>query len=170
MGDLRSAPLPPLGHDDHVRGAAQDTLVIVYADFSCPHCAVASARLRGLPVRHAFRHFALTSKHPRSVALAHAVEAAGRQGAFWDMHDSLFADQGRLDDPHLWQRIAGFGLDVDRFDTDRRSDEIAARVAADVRAGLRAGVATTPTLFVDGIAHPGPPARDLLARLGADRA
>ncbi|MEA2271965.1 MAG: hypothetical protein QOI98_673 [Solirubrobacteraceae bacterium] len=167
MEDLRSAPLPPVGPDDHARGAPDDTLVIVYADFTCPHCAVAAARLHGLAVRHVFRHFALTSKHPRSVALAQATEAAGRQGAFWQMHDSLFDDQGRVDDPHLWDRVQALGLDVARFDADRRSDEVAARVAGDVRGGLRGGIATTPTLVVDGEIHPGPPRADLLARFSA---
>jgi protein-disulfide isomerase len=165
MGDLRSAPLPPVTADDHARGDAGDPLVVVYADFTCPHCAVAAARLAGLPVRHVFRHFALSAKHPRSVALAHAAEAAGRQGAFWEMHDSLFADQGRLDDPHLWDRARSLDLDVDRIEADRRGEEVAARVAADVRGGLRAGVATTPTLFVEGEMHPGPPSRELLGRL-----
>ncbi len=31
---------------------------------------------------------------------------------------------------------------------------------------MRAGVATTPTLFVDGEAHPGPPDGALIERLG----
>ena len=36
------------------------------------------------------------------------------------MHDALFADQGRLEDPHLWARAERLGLDVARFDADRR--------------------------------------------------
>jgi protein-disulfide isomerase len=165
MGDLRSAPLPPVTAADHARGDDDGPVVVVYADFTCPHCAVAAARLAGLPIRHVFRHFALTTKHPRSVTLAQAAEAAARQGAFWEMHDSLFADRGRQDDPHLWERIRALGLDVDRFETDRRSEEVATRVAEQVRGGLRAGVATTPTLFVEGEMHPGPPSRELLERL-----
>jgi 2-hydroxychromene-2-carboxylate isomerase len=73
------------------------------------------------------------------------------------MHDGLFADQGRLEDPHLWDRVRTLGLDLDRFERDRRDDAVAARVQHDVRAGLRAGVAVTPTLFVAGKAHAGPP-------------
>ena len=142
----------------------------MYADFTCPHCAVAAMRLAGLPVRHVFRHFALASKHPRSVALAQAAEAAARQGAFWEMHDSLFADQGRLDDPHLWDRARAWGLDVDRFEADRRGDDAAAKVAADVRGGLRTGVTTTPTLFVEGEMHAGPPSAELLESVEAGRA
>jgi protein-disulfide isomerase len=165
MTDLRSAALPPLGSEDHVRGDPAAPLVILYGDFTCPHCAVAHARLAGAPVRHAFRHFALKSRHPRALALACAAEAAARQGAFWEMHDSLFADPGRVDDPHLWERARRLGVDLERFDEDRRGPEVAARVKRDVHGGLRAGVTATPTLFVGGHAHPGAPEPDLLAAL-----
>jgi protein-disulfide isomerase len=66
------------------------------------------------------------------------------------MHDALFADQGRLEDPHLWARAERLGLDVTRFDADRRSAPVAERVTGDFRAGIRAGVAATPTLFAGG--------------------
>jgi protein-disulfide isomerase len=165
VADLRSAPLPPVTAADHARGDSDAPLVVVYADFTCPHCALAASRLADLPIRHVFRHFALRTKHARSVALAHAAEAAAAQGAFWAMHDSLFADQGRLDDPHLWDRAREFGLDVERFEADRRGEAVAERVSEVVRGGLRAGVATTPTLFVDGQMVAGPIAKELLERL-----
>jgi 2-hydroxychromene-2-carboxylate isomerase len=84
------------------------------------------------------------------------------------MHDSLYADQGRLEDPHLWARAEQLGLDVDRFDAERRSEEVLARVKRDFDSGIRAGVATTPTLFVDGSAHAGVPSDDLLATMVAN--
>ena len=112
-----------------------------------------------------FRHFPVVSKHPRARVLAAAAEAAGLQGAFWEFHESLYADQGRLDDPHLWDRVRRLGLDLDRFEEDRRGDAVAERVQSDFRSAIRAGVATTPTLFVDGVAHPGVPDATLLARI-----
>jgi protein-disulfide isomerase len=139
--------------------------VIEYADLECPYCARAHVLLAELPVRRVFRHFPVVSKHPRARVLAHAAEAAALQGAFWEMHDSLLEDQGRLDPPHLWERVRALGLDLERFERDRRSDAVAERVERDFRSGVRAGVATTPTLFVDGRAHPGVPDRALLARM-----
>ncbi len=102
--DLRSAPPPPVTADDHVRGPEGAPLVIVYADFECPYCAALELRLARTDVRVCFRHFPVKAKHPRARAAAHAAEAAHEQGAFWAMHDALFADQGRLEDPHLWAR------------------------------------------------------------------
>jgi protein-disulfide isomerase len=131
--------------------------VIVYGDYECPFCAALEARLRPLPLRIVFRHFPVRSSHPRAHAAACAAEAAALQGAFWPFHDSLFADQGRLEDPHLWQRAERLGLDVARFDAERRSEAVAERVRGDFRAGVRAGVATTPTLFTHGTMHAGRP-------------
>ena len=165
MGELSSAPVPPLGSDDHVRGPARAPLVIVYGDYECPYCAALELQLHELPIRVAFRHFPVRGSHPRAFAAASAAEAAGLQDAFWPMHDALFADQARLEDPHLWARAERLGLDLGRFDADRRAPEVAARIAADFRAGVRAGVPTTPTMFVDGERHPGRPDEALLGRL-----
>ncbi|MBA2644216.1 MAG: DsbA family protein [Solirubrobacterales bacterium] len=162
---LGSAPLPALRPEDHVRGPADGRLVVVYADFECPFCAAVEVRLRDLPLRIAFRHFPVTTSHPRAMAAACAAEAAHRQGAFWAMHDALFADQGRLDDPHLWARAERLGLDAAAFDADRRSEAVHARVSGDFRTGIRAGVVTTPTLFVDGHRHSGRPSAELWALL-----
>jgi protein-disulfide isomerase len=139
---VRSAPLPPPSDDDHIRGEGR--IVIVYGDYECPYCA---AELAGLDGRLVFRHFPVVSKHPRSRRLAAAAEAAALQGKFWEMHDSLFADQGHLDDPHLWDRARLLGLELDRFEADRRSEAVAARVERDFRSGIAAGVMKTPTMF-----------------------
>ena len=122
--------------------------------------------LKQLPVRRVFRHFPVVSKHPRARVLAAAAEAAALQGRFWEMHDSLLEDQGHLDDPHLWRRARELGLDLERFEADRRSEDAAARVERDFRSGIRAGVTTTPTQFVEGVAHPGVPGPGFLGSFG----
>lgn len=146
MTDLGSAPVPPIGAEDHIRGEGEEAIV-VYADLGCPHCAAEWPRLRERPERLVFRHFPVASKHPRSPALHAAAEAAGRQGRFFEMVDSLYADRGRVDDPHLWERARELGLDLERFEADRRSEPVAARVRRDFKSGIRAGVTSTPALF-----------------------
>ncbi len=155
MTDLSSAPLPGLREQDHLRGPDSAPLVIVYADFECPYCAAAELKLRAARLRIAFRHFPVRSSHPRAWPAACAAEAAALQGRFWEMHDLLFGDQGRLEDPHLWSRARALGLDVERFDADRRSDSVQARVRGDFESGVRGGVVTTPTLVATGTLHTG---------------
>jgi protein-disulfide isomerase len=154
VSELGSAPVPEPADADHRRGAGPVT--IVYADFECPYCAALELRLRDLALEIVFRHFPVRSSHPRAWPAACAAEAAGRQGHFWEMHDLLFADQARLEDPHLWDRAQRLGLDLERFDADRRSDEVREHVKRDFRSGVRAGVVTTPSVFAwhDGRAEP----------------
>lgn len=158
MTELGSAPVPEPRGDDHRRAGRRPpgsapgdepggSIVIVYADFECPFCAVLHQRLERLPVTVVFRHFPVRSSHPRAWPAACAAEAAGLQDRFWEMHDSLFADQAHLEDPHLWARAEHLGLDVDRFDGDRRREDVRERVQRDFRSGVRAGVVTTPALF-----------------------
>lgn len=165
--DLGSAPVPPVTDADHIRGPEAAPLLIEYADFECPFCAALHERLAGRALRRAFRHFPVRSSHPRAWAAACAAEAAAAQDAFWEMHDALFADQGRLEDPHLWERARNLGLDVDRFDADRRSEAVINRVTADFRSGIRAGVVTTPTLFAAGRSYAGSVDAETLDALAA---
>jgi protein-disulfide isomerase len=145
VNGLTSSAIPPLGPDDHVRGTGEG--LVVYADLGCPHCAAAWLEITARPATIAFRHFPVASKHPRSPALHAAVEAAGMQGAFFAMVDSLYADRGHVDDPHLWARVERLGIDLERFEADRRSEAVAARVRRDFESGIRGGVTNTPAIF-----------------------
>jgi protein-disulfide isomerase len=143
--DLTSASVPPPGADDHARGEGE--ALIVYADLACPQCAAAWPEIAARPARLVFRHFPLAAKRPRSPALHAAAEAAGLQGRFFEMVDSIYADRGRIDDPHLWERAERLELDLGRFEAERRSAAVGERVKRDFESGLRAGVVATPALF-----------------------
>jgi protein-disulfide isomerase len=145
LTDLTSAGFPPIGPEDHARGEGEG--LVVYADLGCPLCAGAWAELCARPNRLVFRHFPVASKHPRSPALHAAAEAAAIQDQFFAMVDSIYADQGRVDDPHLWRRAEELGLDLERFEADRRSEAVAARVRRDFQSGIRAGVTGTPAVY-----------------------
>jgi len=164
MTELTSAPLPPLSDDDHIRGPADAVPALVYGDFECPYCAALAGKLDGVRLRVAFRHFPVRSSHPRAWAAACAAEAAARQGRFWEMHDLLFSDQGRLEDPHLWSRARALGLDLERFDSDRRSTGVKDRVRRDFEAGIRGGIVTTPTVIVGESRYAGRIDAELLDR------
>jgi protein-disulfide isomerase len=95
----------------------------------------------------------VASKHPRAPALHDAVEAAAIQGgesAFWALVDSIYGDQGRVDDPHLWERARALDLELERFESDRRTSAVTQRVRRDFEGGIRAGIVGTPAAFVDG--------------------
>ena len=142
--------MPPVASDDHVRGQGPEA--ILYFDLACPHCAAAWRRVRALPLRLCFRHFPVASKHPRAPVLHAAAEAAAQQrpDAFFEYCDSLYADQGHQDDPHLWERARELELDLERFEHERRSEVVSERVRRDFQGGIRAGITGTPAAFVGG--------------------
>ncbi len=148
MGELTSAAVPGVGPDDHLRGEGPEA--IVYLDLACPQCALAWTQIRELPLRLVLRHFPIASKHPRAPALHAAAEAAGLQERFAEMWDSLLTDQAHLDDPHLWERAESLGLDLERFNRERRSELVVERVRRDFEDGIRAGVTGTPAAFIAG--------------------
>ena len=166
MSDLTSAGVPSVGETDHVRGDGPE--VILYLDLACPACAAMWVEIRKLPLRSCVRHFPLAKKRPRAPALHAAAEAAFLQHdeAFWRMVDSIYADHGHIDDPHLWDRAESLGLDLERFERDRRSQEVVARVRRDFESGIRAGVVGTPTAFASGEPVVGDVAAALRARAG----
>ncbi|OEU88239.1 sodium:proton antiporter [Streptomyces abyssalis] len=162
-----SAPLTDLttGVDDerdHIRGPSDATVTLVeYGDHECPYCAGAEPVIRALlggrdDVRHVWRHLPLTDVHPNAQLRAEAAEAAGAQGAFWEMHDWLLANQEETSVAMLIRQAKVLGLDTDRFREDLRSRAGADRIAEDIESADESGVSGTPTFFVNGRRHHGP--------------
>ena len=103
---------------DHVRGGA-GRLLVEYGDYECPYSRQAyrqiervEARLNG-GLRFAFRHYPLTEIHPHALAASTAAEAASLQGAFWTMHQLLFANQQALEHDDLRRYAEQLGLDLE---------------------------------------------------------
>jgi len=147
---------------DHVRGRGDGTITLVeYGDFECPFCGQAEPMIRELlgayheDLRFVFRHLPLSDVHPHAQLAAEAAEAAGEQGAFWEMHDLLFAHQDELGPRDLPGHAERLGLDVGRFREALRERRFAPRVRADVAGADASGVTGTPTFFINGRRHYG---------------
>lgn len=142
---------------DHVRGPHDAPLSLVeYGDYECPFCGRATGAVDALRERfgdelqYVFRHLPQPDVHPNAELAAEAAEAAAAQGAFWPMHDRLYAHQDELEPTDLLEHAAALGLDVERFSRDLGSGEHAARVRADVSSAQASGAEGTPTFFVNG--------------------
>jgi Na+/H+ antiporter NhaA len=148
---------------DHVRGDPDaEVTVVEYADFECPFCGRAEPAIRALleaeageGLRYVFRHLPLPDVHPRAQLAAEAAEAAGAQGAFWEMHDRLYEHQDELAPKELRRHAEALGLDGERFLEDLRSGRFRARVRRDVDSADESGVSGTPTFFINGRRHHG---------------
>ena len=148
--------IPP-GPDDHVRGPDDaDLELVMYGDFECPYCMAAQSilgRVRarlGERLRFVFRHFPVEAVHEHALQAAQAAEAAAAQGAFWEMHDALFAQQGRLSRRDILAVARRLGLDVARLEADLDREVHLARVRRDQESGRASGVRGTPGFFANG--------------------
>jgi protein-disulfide isomerase len=148
---------------DHVRGAEAAPLLVEYGDYECPYSRQAFREIERVErrlesgVRFVFRHFPLTEIHPHALAAAAAAEAASGQERFWEMHERLFHGQRTLEDEYLRRHARDLGLDTERFDEDRASEAVFARIRRDVESGVDSGeVHGTPTLFLNGTVYRGP--------------
>ncbi|HEX9527429.1 MAG TPA: Na+/H+ antiporter NhaA, partial [Streptosporangiaceae bacterium] len=146
---------------DHIRGPEESHVTVVeYGDFECPYCGMAEPAVRELlrdfgEIRYVWRHLPLNDVHPNAQLAAEAAEAAGRQGAFWEMHDLLLEHQDALHPRDLMGYAASLGLDTGRFATDLRKHAGLARVSEDVESADLANVSGTPTFFINGKRHYG---------------
>ena len=141
-------------------GAADAPVVMVmWADFRCGYCArFALETAAGLDpyvadgtLRIEWRDFPRVTE--QSPAIAAAARAAALQGAFWEYHDRVFADQAAvatMGDDYLRGVATDLGLDVARFDVDRASAEVLAAVDADTQQGQALGISATPSFLVNG--------------------
>ncbi len=160
-----------VGPEDWTDGPENAPVTFVeYGDFECPHCGSIEPvlrelrRLAGPGMRFVYRHFPLTSSHPHAQAAAEAAEAAGAQGAFWPMHDALFANQQALADRDLTGYAAALGLDADAVATALANQTYVPNVREDFMSGVRSGVSGTPTFFINGVRYDGDYTLDALAR------
>jgi protein-disulfide isomerase len=106
-----SAPLSLNGM--HLRGSRNAAVaLVVFSDFECPVCGTFAREV--LPaiideyvskgrVLLAFGALPLESIHPSAVRLSAIAECAGEQNLFWQVHDRLFAAQGK---PFIEQEAA----------------------------------------------------------------
>lgn len=144
----------------HIRGNPDAPVTLEeFADFQCPPCGqfapFAEELLREYDsrLRIVFRNFPLPGhEHARDAALA--AEAAGLQGKFWEMHDTLYREQeGWSKAPNtreLFESYAGtIGLDVDQFKKDMDSDKARERIDSDHALADSLGIKVTPTLFIN---------------------
>lgn len=148
--------------DDWTKGNkdAQVTLV-EYLDFECEACGAYYPVVKQLEaelgdrVRFVARYFPLAG-HKNSMTAASAVEAAGRQGKFWEMHDMLFENQKTwgeksIADPKLFLTYAQkIGLDITKYQKDVTDPSVRDRIERDKRSGAGLGVQGTPSFFLNG--------------------
>ncbi|MGH2536358.1 MAG: DsbA family protein [Candidatus Promineifilaceae bacterium] len=145
-------------------GEAEAPITIVeFTDYQCPFCQRHFAET--LPqlteqyistgvVRYVIKDMPLNSIHPQAAEAAEAARCADDQGAYLEMHDTLFERQREWSGQAPTEIFVNFaeelGLDAAAFRACLTSGQHEAAVNADLRQGAELGITGTPTFFLNG--------------------
>jgi protein-disulfide isomerase len=143
--------------DGHPSRGPEDALVtiVAFSDFECPFCTKGAATLEKLSasfggkVRVVFRNMPLPM-HAKAEAAALAGLAAHRQGKFWEMHDALFATQGKFEPDDLDALADEIGLDLAKYRSDIADPALAKALQKDIADAKALGISGTPSFLVNG--------------------
>lgn len=149
---------------DHTKGKTDSKVIIVeYGDIQCPGCGSAAPVLDqvmekyGDKIGFVFRNFPLYNIHPNAFAAAAAVEAAGLQGKYWEMHKLLYDEQETWSNMSASSRTdyfaaaaARIGIDQSKLRTALTGADIKQKIDFDYALGKKANVTSTPAVFLNG--------------------
>lgn len=139
--------------------------LVAFSDFQCPFCRRAAFTLKSYlkayqeDVVFYFLNYPLDPTcnpaipppgHPVACLAAKAAVCAGKEGKFWDYHDLIFVNQGRLSRAVLVELAANAGLNGPTFESCLASDEALEAVKRDVEEGGKVQLQGTPTLYING--------------------
>ena len=140
---------PSRGPDDAL------VTIVAFSDFECPFCTKGAANLEQLSasfdgkVRVVFRNMPLPM-HAKAESAALAGLAAHRQGKFWEMHDALFATQGKFAPDDLDALADEIGLDLAKYRRDIADPALATELRKDIADAKSLGITGTPSFLVNG--------------------
>ena len=140
-----------------VRGnKSAEYTVIAFTDFQCPFCKRGDDTVKQLrekygdKIKYIFKNFPL-SFHPEATPASKAAIAAGKQGKFYEYHDKLFENQGKLGE-ELYVQIANeLTLNIEKFNKDRASEEVGKQIQEETKQGQDIGINGTPGFVLNGV-------------------
>jgi protein-disulfide isomerase len=154
----------------HMTGKSGAKVTVVeFGDFQCPACGAAYPAVKKITDEYknnpdfnfVFRNFPLETIHPNAHIGAEAAEAAGTQGKYWEMHDTLYEHQNdwvdQADPTNMFVAYAqaiGVG-NIDQFKNEIAQRQYADIIATDEKDGEAVGVNSTPTFFINGVKEAG---------------
>lgn len=131
--------------------------VVEFSDFQCPFCSRAVPIIDQIKkefgpdkVRIVFRDMPLPN-HNRALPASLAARCANDQGKFWEMHNTLFENQQKLEDKDLKDYAKTVGLDVPKFNECFDGKKYVADLEKSRAEAEKVGIAATPSFLINGV-------------------
>lgn len=148
--------------NDWVVGNADAKVTLVeYLDFECEACGAYYPLTTQLKeeykdsMRFVVRYFPLPG-HKNSRTAAYSVEAAGKQGKFWEMYTILFTKQSEWSEQQVTNQdqfekyAVEAGVSIDQWKKDVASLEVMKRVDDSYQEAVSLNLQGTPSFFLNG--------------------
>ncbi|MCC6604551.1 MAG: thioredoxin domain-containing protein [Anaerolineae bacterium] len=140
--------------------------IVEFTDYQCPFCqqyavetfpTVFAEMIATGRVFYAIKDLPLDSLHPEAIVASTAVRCAGEQGAYKEMHDTVFANQsawGGRGEPAAIDALVGLAEEIALDGTALRRcidlGEQRDKVLASQQEAIAMGVSSTPTFYING--------------------
>ena len=133
--------------------------IVEFLDPACETCASFYPYVKQImaanpdTVRLSIRHVPF---HNGSDYVVKVLEAARKQGKYWQALEALLANQGYWARNHtaqpefVWKSLEGLGLNLEQMSIDIKAPEIAQRIEQDLKDAKTLNVTKTPEFFVNG--------------------
>ncbi len=157
------APQPPQnvtvkGDAIYVLGRSDAPLTMVeFTDYQCPFCGRFEAStypeikknyIDTGKLRLIVRDLPLPELHPYALKAAQAVHCAADQGKFWEMKDTVFKNQNKLDTDALAGYARSLGLNAGTFNTCMAEGKHIKEIGEEAKYAQSLGITGTPTFIV----------------------
>merc|ERR1739838_155351 len=156
LQQFKNNPQEQIGDSPTFGSTDKKIVLFEFSDFQCPFCAKVQKNLKEFMDKHedrvtlVFKHLPLTRIHPQAIPAAKAAWAAQQQGRFWEYHDALFDQQDKLEEQLYIDIANNLGLDIDKFNSDRQSQEAIASIETDFKLAQKIGISGTPFFVMNG--------------------
>lgn len=156
LQQFKNNPQEQIGDSPTFGSTDKKIVLFEFSDFQCPFCAKVQKNLKEFMDKHedrvtlVFKHLPLTRIHPQAIPAAKAAWAAQQRGRFWEYHDALFEQQDKLEEQLYIDIANNLGLDIDKFNSDRQSQEAIASIETDFKLAQKIGISGTPFFVMNG--------------------
>lgn len=149
---LYNSGSPSTGPDD------ADITIVEFFDYNCGYCKRALTELQDVmkddkKVKVVFKDMPILS--PDSREAAKWALAAHQQDKYFEFHSALMNHQGAKNETAYKGIAKTLGLDIDKLEKDKESEEVRARIDKNLEMSVKLGIRGTPAFIIGSEFSPG---------------